>query len=314
MSRSSSHSSGLLSSWSCSSLSSPLGDVGRELPFKLPVLQRGPYGVQQQKYFLQEHGPGGAGRECTDTDIDKEIMMKLHYLEKIQELRQLGRCRKSWERKTLLQGLEDRAQQLEQASRLADQVLETVAGLNSTVREEEATKFALQRVLEEKRNCHQKSLAYIKAKLVESEHHAENLQLLDVLVSRQDEQVEEILCKKQTSKGALVTGSGCIQFSNLFALSGQLAEFCHGEHGSKLVVERLENGAQPERGLVREELGLPGSLTWHLASPHCREVIRTLMQVDSTARQQLLRQVKEDISTILAIDGGEDFVKEIVED
>ena len=256
MSGSSSHSSGLLSSWSCSSLSSPLGDVGRELPFKLPVLQRGPYGVQQQIYFRQEQGPVGGGRDCTGTDIDKEIMMKLHYLERIQELRQLGGCRKSWERKTLLQGLEDRAHQLEQASRLASQVLETIAGLNSTVREEEARKFALQRALEENRNWHQKSLAYIKSKLEESERHAENLQLLDVLkVSRQGEEVpkaEEIFCKKLTSKGALVTGSGCIHFSNLFALSGQLAEFSHGEHGSKLVVERLKNGAQPEQGLVRE--------------------------------------------------------------
>ena len=251
------------------------------------------------------------------TDIDKEIMMKLHYLERIRELRQLGRCQNSWERKTLLQGLEDRAEQLEQASRLAGQVLETISGLNSTVREEEARKVALQRALEDNRNWHQKSLAYIKSKLVESERHAKNLKLLDVLnVSTQVEEAtkaEENLCEKPMSKAALVTGSGCIQFSNLFALSGQLAEFCQGEHGSKLVVERLKNGAQPEQGLVKEELGLPGTLTRHLASPHCREVIRTLIQVDNTARQQLLRQVKEDLSTILAIDGGEGFVKDIVE-
>ena len=80
------------------------------------------------------------------------------------------------------------------------------------------------------------------------------------------------------------------------------------------MVERLKGGAQPERDLVMAELGLPGTLTQHLASPHCREVIRTLIQVDGTARQQLLRQVKEDLSPILAIDGAEDFVKEIVED
>ena len=95
-----------------------------------------------------------------------------------------------------------------------------------------------------------------------------------------------------------------LQFSNLFALSGQLAEFCQGEHGSKFVVERLKGGAQPERDLVMAELGLPGTLTNHLASSYCREVIRTLIQVDDTARMELEEQARSQEDALRAMEGG----------
>ena len=95
-----------------------------------------------------------------------------------------------------------------------------------------------------------------------------------------------------------------LQFSNLFALSGQLAEFCQGEHGSKFVVERLKGGAQPERDLVMAELGLPGTLTKHMASSYCREVIRTLIQVDDTARIELEEQARSKEDALRAMEGG----------
>ena len=51
------------------------------------------------------------------------------------------------------------------------------------------------------------------------------------------------------------TPGGLLQFSNLFCLSGQLVQFCQGQHGSKLVLDRLRESTEPERNLVREELG-----------------------------------------------------------
>ena len=46
------------------------------------------------------------------------------------------------------------------------------------------------------------------------------------------------------------TSGGLLQFSNLFCLSGQLAQFCQGQHGSKLVMDRLRERTEPERDLV----------------------------------------------------------------
>ena len=45
-------------------------------------------------------------------------------------------------------------------------------------------------------------------------------------------------------------------------LCGQLEDFCHGEHGSKFVIRRLLEGVEPERELLKAELGLnnPGNM------------------------------------------------------
>ena len=65
-------------------------------------------------------------------------------------------------------------------------------------------------------------------------------------------------------------------FTSLCALVGQVEELCQGEHGARLVVERLRVGSVEERRQVWRELGLPSTLTRHLASPSCRPVISTL--------------------------------------
>ena len=70
------------------------------------------------------------------------------------------------------------------------------------------------------------------------------------------------------------------------------------------MVERLKGGAQPERDLVMAELGLPGTLTNHLASSYCREVIRTLIQVDDTARMELEEQARSQEDALRAMEGG----------
>ena len=108
-----------------------------------------------------------------------------------------------------------------------------------------------------------------------------------------------------SSHTAGVTGqvSTCTQFSNLYCLSGQLAQMCKGEQGSKWVVDRLVGGQQQKRSLVRAELNLPQNLTKHLASTNSRKVILTLAEMDRKARGELLMQTKEQINTILGLEG-----------
>ena len=73
-----------------------------------------------------------------------------------------------------------------------------------------------------------------------------------------------------------------------------MEELCQGEHGARLVVERLRVGSVGERRQVWRELGLPATLARHLASPTCRPVIHTLMQVDAMAMEQLMEEARQE--------------------
>ena len=109
---------------------------------------------------------------------------------------------------------------------------------------------------------------------------------------------------------------GCVQFGlgHLLSLSGQLEELSKGEYGSKLVASRVEVASEAELGLLREELGLPGSLIGHLANPNSVRVILALTKVDPISREALLRQTKDQLSEVLAIEGGHHFVQQLMED
>ena len=69
------------------------------------------------------------------------------------------------------------------------------------------------------------------------------------------------------------------------------------------MVDRLVGGQQQKRSLVRAELNLPQDLTKHLASTNSRKVILTLAEMDRKARGELLMQTKEQINTILGLEG-----------
>ena len=77
-------------------------------------------------------------------------------------------------------------------------------------------------------------------------------------------------------------------------LSGQLLQFCQGQHGSELVLDRLREVTEPERNLVRDKLGLPGSLGLILETGNvfCRQVILALVKTDRRTRVEVVEQVK----------------------
>ena len=86
-----------------------------------------------------------------------------------------------------------------------------------------------------------------------------------------------------------------------------------GEQDSKWVVDSLVVvGHYQERSLVRTELNLPQDLTKHITSTNYRNVILALASVDIQARVELIKQTKEEIDIILGLEGGKEFVTEIV--
>ena len=105
--------------------------------------------------------------------------------------------------------------------------------------------------------------------------------------------------------------TGLLQFSNLFCLSGQLVQFCQGQHGSKLVQDRLRKGTEPERDLVREELRLPCSLFSILetGNKNCIDVVLVLAETDKRSRVELMELVDKNRGIFLRFTGGEEFVK-----
>ena len=68
-------------------------------------------------------------------------------------------------------------------------------------------------------------------------------------------------------------------------------QFCQGQqHGSKLVLDRLRESTEPERNIVMEDLGLPGSLGLILETGNmfCRQVVLTLVETDRRTRLEVL--------------------------
>ena len=62
--------------------------------------------------------------------------------------------------------------------------------------------------------------------------------------------------------------------------------------------------------MVRTELNLPQDLTKYITS--CRKVILSLAAVVSQARVEMLNQTREVIDLILGMEGGKEFVTELV--
>jgi len=106
---------------------------------------------------------------------------------------------------------------------------------------------------------------------------------------------------------------GLLEFSNLFCLSGQLLQFCQGQYGSKLVINRIRHGTDPERNLVREELDLPRSLGLLLESGNTffQEVVLALVEKELRTRVEVVGRVKRDKEKFVRLKGGKEFLQRL---
>ena len=286
------------------------------LPFQLPMLQRSPHSILWHKVGLEQ-------RATIGNAIEQEIKMKLSFLQKIYKKRREGSNNGQMGLdiglRTLELGLQDRCNQLEEAGRRMAETRDAIASLQLQVEAAERSKAELLKVGEEKKVMHQKSLAFIRNKIGEVQDRTRK-----VGVMKKDEGGRH--CSSPGSDHASAAGAegfskeapslGCVQFGfgHLLSLSGQLQELSKGEHGSKLVASRVEVASEAELGLLREELGLPDSLVTNLGNPHCVRVILALSRVDPISREALLRQTKDQLSEVLAVEGGHHFVQQLMED
>ena len=244
--------------------------------------------------------------------------MKLSFLQKIYKKRRDGsnsghQMELAIGLRTLELGLQDRCSQLEEALRTMVATRDAIVNLQLQVEAAEGAKADLLKMGEEKKVMHQKSLAFINNKIDEVQER-----IRKVGVVKKDEGGRLCSSPETNDAGGFSKEAptlGCVQFGfgHLLSLSGQLQELSRGEHGSKLVASRVGVANEAELGLLRKELGLPGSLVSHLDNSHSVRVILALAKVDPTSREVLLRQTKEQLSEVLAIEGGHHFVQQLME-
>ena len=229
--------------------------------------------------------------------MENEIRVKLFYLEMIRKLKEGSDVRNADEVSTLVLGIKDMKDKIEQAKILMK------SG-------EEQQEMMLWQVVEARQELANQKIAMSDSKEVQA-RTVMNCQAVLVTYQTQLAFAQARLYKPEVGRIA-GQATSCTQFSSLFCLSGQVGQLCGGDQGSKWVVDRLVLGQHQERSLVRSELNLPKNLTKHISSTNCRKVILALAAVDSQARVELLKQTKEEIDYILGMEGGKEFVTELV--
>ena len=123
-----------------------------------------------------------------------------------------------------------------------------------------------------------------------------------------------VIKKVETSADVpLVIPQGpCMKFTNLFDLSEQLVDFCKGDYGSKFVIERLWNGARPEKDYIMKKLRLPDSLIDLVQDRNMAKVVSVLAKVEHKGRREILDQLLKDFSSIVGVYNGSEFIMDVL--
>ena len=273
--------------------------TNQDTPFPLRVLSRSPNDILEKKAEMNKmYMKNVEDANEMHNSIEKEVDEKLYYLEKIQRLKEGRGPYYQKDEYVLLTKLQDLEQKKETAWRIIKKG------------EEELAELKLQQLVA------QQNLISLKMSRTSNKQlhvHTEN-QLQAKLVSLQSQLYQKKNKQSQNPDQDVksVQPGTCVQFSNLFCLSGQLQQICMGEMGSKWVVDRLMKGLQEERSMVRTELNLPSDLLKYITSPACRKVILVLAEVDSLARNQILCQTSLEVDKILTMEGGQEFITKLL--
>lgn len=277
--------------------------TNQDVPIGLKMHTRSPREILEKKAEMERDGKASV-KKVDENDngdeavVEGEIRMKLFYLNMIHQLREGGSLGQPDEVTTLVLRIKDTEKKVEEAKRLIKLGEEQEKDLEWLVTMAKHKQASLEMVLISSKEIQARTVLNWQARLISCQ-----TQLVDAQARLQSPPVP----------GVTGQATSCTQFSNLFCLSGQLAQMCKGEQGSKWIVDRLVGGQEPERSLVKSELKLPQDLTKHMTNNNCRKVILALAEVDGKAREELLMQTKVDIDTILGMEGGREFVKHIVE-
>jgi len=272
--------------------------TNQDMPFSLRMLSRSPREILEKKAEMVKVGKADTAN-VDEQAVENEIRVKLFYLEMIRRLKEGSGVRKAEEVSTLVLGIKDMKDKIEQAKTLIK------SG-------EEQQEMMMWQVVEARQELANQKMAMSDSMEVQA-RTVKNCQAMLMTYQTQLASAQARLATPEV--GVDIAGqaaSSCTQFSSLFCLSGQVDQLCGGEQGSKWVVDRLVMGQHQERSLVRTEPNLPQDLTKHITNINCRKVILALAAVDSQARVELLKQTKEEIDLILGLEGGKEFVTELV--
>jgi len=266
------------------------------LPFPCRIMPRSPEDILAKKSEVDMFGKNFTARyqnRPSEVDIEREIEVKLSYLETIRRLK-VGKKTQLCDTELLMMNIKDMEEKKEKCCRLVKQGEEEIGMLN---------------VDTEMMRKH-----FVNLKMTMNFSKQRQIKTEGALRARLSGLQAELSKKVKNDSDSYMSANvdSCVQFTNLFCLSGQLEQLCMGEQGSKWVIERLLHGDHEERTLVRQELNLPKDLVKYLTSQPCKEVIVVLSEVDSLARKELIHQSSLDINTILGIKGGQDFVTRLV--
>jgi len=271
--------------------------TNQDMPFSLRMLSRSPREILEKKAEMVEVGKADTAK-VDEQAVENEIRVKLFYLEMIRRLKEGSGVRKAEEVSTLVLGIKDMKDKIEQAKTLIK------SG-------EEQQEMMMWQVVEARRELANQKMAMADSMEVQN-RTVKNCQAMLMTYQTQMASAQARLSTPEVGVDIAGQATSCTQFSSLFCLSGQVDQLCGGEQGSKWVVDRLVMGQHQERSLVRTELNLPQDLTKHITNINCRKVILALAAVDSQARVELLKQTKNEIDLILGLEGGKEFVTELV--
>jgi len=172
----------------------------------------------------------------------------------------------------------------------------------------------LELVMKEEERRHVDKLVSLQSKIKSCLEEISKFQPLPFVTSDPDSSLySKVFPSALPSSTPIAPTGDLLEFSNLFCISGQLLQFCQGKYGSRLVLDRIRDGTDPERDLVREELDLPRSLglLLEVGNKYTTEVVLALAKRDMKTRVEVMERVKRDRGEFARIAGGQEFMQRL---
>jgi len=318
-------------STSSSSLDQTVGRVSSssssDTPFGLKPLSRSPREILERKEQIARRG-GRRGNSSTEKlenmrsmtpegDVKKNLMKELEmfYTEIINNLKRGTQAVDEGTEfeSTLVKKLRIKEKEVEilrsKVAIIDAKKKETQGELEMKKRDIEC--FEL--IMKEEERSHVEKLVSLQTKIKSCLEEMSKFQPLPSVTPATDSSLYSKVFPSPLPSTPIASTGGLFEFSNLFCLSGQLVQFCQGKYGSKLVLDRIRDGTDPERNLVREELDLPRSLGILLESgnKYSKEIVLALVKRDMKTRVEVMERVKRDRGEFSRIEGGQEFMQRL---
>ena len=284
------------------------------LPFSLASMKKTPRDIARGKAKITSRVSSGESQvEIKDDSrrrLEEAIQMRLLFLGKIQKLQEAAdhdpRSQQESKAKILLE--------IERVKEMLNQTEQSIAALNRYLN---TLRIEIKRIgvlTKEEETRHLETLKFYTDAMPSGWTMVETVprrKSSPGSAQWRDFGLDESFCSTTSESVSSLTNTPPpreVSFAgSLMALAGQLMELCQGEHGSKLVIKRIEEGSNLERGLVWSELKLPGSLSSFLIldNKFLMGVLVNLAKKDPELKSQLLDQANKVKDKLLIVQFSE---------